>query len=158
MFLYMGSAPVRVGEIVVFNIAGRRAAQRKVSPFGLTATRGGRREIPIVHRAIRAHTRAGSEAQEILTKGDNNYGDDKVRNELISLSQDGWLFSSLTYLLWQQVLYAAGQDWLNRQHIMGRAVGYLPHVGRVTIIMNDYPYIKYLLIAVLGMLVVTSKE
>ncbi len=35
---------------------------------------------------------------------------------------------------------------------------YLPHVGRVTIIMNDYPIVKYLLIAVLGLFVVTSKE
>jgi signal peptidase len=41
---------------------------------------------------------------------------------------------------------------------MGRAVGYLPHVGRVTIIMNDYPYIKYALIGVLGLLVLTGKE
>ncbi len=40
------------------------------------------------------------------------------------------------------MLYAEGQEWLNREHIMGRAVGYLPHVGRVTIIMNDYPYVK----------------
>ncbi|KAK3282791.1 hypothetical protein CYMTET_9491, partial [Cymbomonas tetramitiformis] len=65
--------------------------------------------------------------------GDNNYGDDKV-------------------------LYAPGQEWLNRKHIMGRAVGYLPYVGMVTIIMNDFPYVKYLLIFVLGLLVVTSKE
>ena len=91
------------------------------------------REIPIVHRAIKAHTKAGSGMQAVLTKGDNNYGDDRV-------------------------LYAPGQDWLHREHIMGRAVGYLPHVGRVTIIMNDYPYVKYLLIGVLGLLVVTSKE
>lgn len=40
------------------------------------------------------------------------------------------------------MLYAVGQDWLNREHIIGRAVGYLPHVGRITIIMNDYPYVK----------------
>ena len=91
------------------------------------------REIPIVHRAIKAHTEVGSAMQRVLTKGDNNYGDDRV-------------------------LYAPGQEWLHREHIMGRAVGYLPHVGRVTIIMNDYPYVKYLLIGVLGLLVVTSKE
>ena len=46
------------------------------------------------------------------------------------------------HMLCAQVLYAQGQDWLHREHIMGRAVGYLPHVGRVTIIMNDYPYVK----------------
>jgi len=68
-----------------------------------------------------------------LTKGDNNYGDDKV-------------------------LYAQGQEWLNKRHIMGRAVGFLPYVGMVTIVMNDYPYVKYLLIVVLGILVVTSKD
>lgn len=35
---------------------------------------------------------------------------------------------------------------------------YLPHIGRVTIIMNDYPMFKYALIAVLGLFVLTSKE
>jgi signal peptidase len=56
------------------------------------------------------------------------------------------------------VLYAAGQDWLLESQIMGRAVGFLPHVGRVTIIMNDYPVVKYVVIGVLGLLVVTSRE
>jgi hypothetical protein len=78
--------------------------------------------------------------------GDNNMGDDRV-------------------------LYAHGQMWLQRHHIMGRAVGYisqllpqlcntflclwvltlwifhdicrfLPYVGWVTIIMTEKPYIK----------------
>lgn len=97
LFLNMGPAPISVGEVVVFNVMGR--------------------EIPIVHRVIKVHFRAENDTQDILTKGDNNFGDDKV-------------------------LYAVGQDWLNREHIIGRAVGYLPHVGRVTIIMNDYPYVK----------------
>lgn len=35
---------------------------------------------------------------------------------------------------------------------------YLPYVGMVTIIMNDYPMLKYGLIAVLAVLVITSKE
>jgi hypothetical protein len=35
---------------------------------------------------------------------------------------------------------------------------FLPHVGRVTIIMNDYPLVKYALIGILGLFVVTSKE
>ena len=125
LFLYMGRARIAVGEIVVFNIVGRCALTQTT----LAATRPPlaalthappppRREIPIVHRVIAVHDRAGGSAQQdVLTKGDNNFGDDKV-------------------------LYAEGQSWLHREHIMGRAVGYLPHVGRVTIIMNDYPYVK----------------
>lgn len=35
---------------------------------------------------------------------------------------------------------------------------YLPQVGMVTIVMNDYPYLKYALIGILGLLVVTNKE
>jgi len=113
LFLNLGEDPIRIGEIVVFNIEGR--------------------DIPIVHRVIKVHERHTSGNLDILTKGDNNYGDDKV-------------------------LYAQGQEWLNKRHIMGRAVGFLPYVGMVTIVMNDYPYVKYLLIVVLGILVVTSKD
>lgn len=112
LFLNLGSSPFRTGEIVVFNIDNR--------------------DIPIVHRVLRVHEKADSSV-EMLTKGDNNYGDDRS-------------------------LYAPGQEWLNRKHIMGRAVGYLPGVGYITILMNDYPYLKYALIGILGLLVVTSKD
>ena len=70
---------------------------------------------------------------EMLTKGDNNYMDDIG-------------------------LYAPGQKWLNEKHVMGRTVGYLPHVGKATILMNDHPMIKYALILVLGLLVISGKE
>lgn len=113
LFLNMGTAPIRTGEIVVFNIDGR--------------------DIPIVHRVLRVHERRKQDHIDVLTKGDNNYGDDRA-------------------------LYKPGQEWLHKHHIMGRAVGYLPYVGMVTIIMNDYPLLKYALIAVLGILVITSHE
>ena len=51
---------------------------------------------------------------DILTKGDNNAVDDRG-------------------------LYAASQSWINKEHVIGRAKGYLPYIGMVTIIMNDYP-------------------
>lgn len=35
---------------------------------------------------------------------------------------------------------------------------FLPYVGQVTIIMNDYPYLKYALIGVLALFVIISKE
>ena len=41
---------------------------------------------------------------------------------------------------------------------MGRAVTFLPYVGMVTIVMNDYPALKVGLILLLGLLVVTSKD
>lgn len=154
LFLDMGARPVRAGEIVVFSLDGR--------------------DIPIVHRVLKVHERrrrggdkdskdggqGGSDGQgakpalpvasvpngatppppapsrahaDLLTKGDNNYGDDRA-------------------------LYNPGQEWLSPRHVMGRAVAYLPHVGMVTIWMNDHPWLKYGLIGVLGLLVVTSKE
>ncbi|EES16720.1 hypothetical protein BDA96_08G054300 [Sorghum bicolor] len=113
LFLHMSKDPIRTGEIVVFNIDGR--------------------EIPIVHRVIKVHERQGTAEVNILTKGDNNFGDDRL-------------------------LYAHGQLWLQQHHIMGRAVGFLPYVGWVTIIMTEKPFIKYLLIGALGLLVITTKE
>ncbi|CAN6928929.1 unnamed protein product [Brassica oleracea] len=97
LFLHMSKDPIRAGEIVVFNVDGR--------------------DIPIVHRVIKVHERENTREVDVLTKGDNNYGDDRL-------------------------LYAEGQQWLHRHHIMGRAVGFLPYVGWVTIIMTEKPIIK----------------
>ncbi|ONH98300.1 hypothetical protein PRUPE_7G241300 [Prunus persica] len=57
------------------------------------------RDIPIVHRVIKVHERKDTGEVYVLTKGDNNEEDDRA-------------------------LYARGQHWLQRRHIMGRAVGY----------------------------------
>ncbi|CAL9110029.1 unnamed protein product [Musa acuminata var. zebrina] len=113
LFLQMNKDPIRVGEIVVFNVDGR--------------------DIPIVHRVIKVHERHNTGEIQILTKGDNNGEDDRV-------------------------LYAHGQLWLEQHHIMGRAVGFLPYVGWVTIIMTEKPIFKYLVIGALGLLIITSKE
>nr|CAB3463182.1 unnamed protein product [Digitaria exilis] len=91
------------------------------------------REIPIVHRVIKVHERQDTAEVDILTKGDNNFGDDRL-------------------------LYAHGQLWLQQHHIMGRAVGFLPYVGWITIVMTEKPIIKYLLMGALGLLVITSKD
>ncbi len=42
--------------------------------------------------------------------------------------------------------------------MIGRAKGYLPYIGMVTIIMNDYPMIKYVLVGLMGLFVLTTKE
>eukprot|EP00020_Sapocribrum_chincoteaguense_P003857 CAMPEP_0170748154 /NCGR_PEP_ID=MMETSP0437-20130122/9700_1 /TAXON_ID=0 /ORGANISM="Sexangularia sp." /LENGTH=161 /DNA_ID=CAMNT_0011086971 /DNA_START=19 /DNA_END=501 /DNA_ORIENTATION=- len=71
------------------------------------------KEIPIVHRVLRVHEQEDGQV-EILTKGDNNNADDRG-------------------------LFARGQLWLRRPDIVGRVKGFLPHVGMLTILMNDYP-------------------
>ncbi|CAL5339404.1 unnamed protein product [Camellia sinensis] len=103
LFLHMSKDPIRAGEIVVFNV--------DVGSF----FQG--RKIPIVHRVIKVHEHEDTGEVDVLTKGDNNFGDDRL-------------------------LYAHGQLWLHRHHIMGRAVGFLPYVGWVTIIMTEKPIIK----------------
>eukprot|EP01080_Neovahlkampfia_damariscottae_P007355 gene7355-11677_t len=90
------------------------------------------KEIPIVHRLIRVHERKGLEF-DMLTKGDNNPVDDRG-------------------------LYAAGQDFINETDIMGRARGFLPYLGIITIVMNEQPMVKYIVIGFLALLVITDKE
>jgi signal peptidase len=90
------------------------------------------REIPIVHRILNVHEDKDGVAK-YLTKGDNNNIDDRG-------------------------LYKPGQRWLARKDIMGRARGSLPFVGMVTILLNDYPMAKYILVGVMGLFVLTSKE
>jgi signal peptidase len=98
LFLRQPAEPLAPGDIVVFNTDGR--------------------EIPIVHRVIKVHQHSASASDvDILTKGDNNWGDDRS-------------------------LYPRGQLWLGRSNIMGKVVGYLPSCGQATIILNDVPLLK----------------
>lgn len=55
LFLYMGTSPIRTGEIVVFKVQDR--------------------DIPIVHRAIKVHEQRSNDPQpdiKILTKANTN--------------------------------------------------------------------------------------
>ncbi|XP_066036734.1 signal peptidase complex catalytic subunit SEC11C isoform X2 [Chamaea fasciata] len=90
------------------------------------------RDIPIVHRVIKVHEK-GNGNIKFLTKGDNNEVDDRG-------------------------LYKEGQNWLEKKDVVGRARGFLPYVGMVTIIMNDYPKFKYALLAVMGAYVLLKRE
>ena len=131
------------------------------------------------------HTKENGD-YDLLTKGDNNTVDDrglytpgqKVRCCLLPLVVAVvvvvvvvvvvlvlslllrlllLLLLLLLFLLLLLVLTPAVQ-WLNRDHVVGRARGYLPYVGMVTIIMNDYPMFKYCLMGTLGLMVLTVKE
>ena len=91
------------------------------------------RDIPIVHRILKVHQSRKDGEVELLTKGDNNRVDDRG-------------------------LYAPGQLWLKREDILGKAVGTLRYVGMVTIALNDYPVLKYVLVGMMGLFVLTTKE
>lgn len=90
------------------------------------------REIPIVHRVLKVHEQENGYAK-YLTKGDNNNVDDRG-------------------------LYAPGQYWLEREDIIGHAKGFIPYIGIVTILMNDYPQLKYVILISLGLFVLIKRE
>ncbi|GFO35950.1 signal peptidase complex catalytic subunit sec11 [Plakobranchus ocellatus] len=90
------------------------------------------RDIPIVHRVLKVHEKEDGTVK-FLTKGDNNSVDDRG-------------------------LYARGQLWLEKKDVVGRAKGFLPYAGIVTILMNDYPKFKYAILAFLGIFVLTHRE
>ncbi|KAF4721060.1 hypothetical protein FOZ62_001999, partial [Perkinsus olseni] len=80
------------------------------------------RDIPIVHRIVNVHEEEIGRVR-ILTKGDNNM-------VLKSTAVD------------DRGLYNYGQLFIERKNIMGRAQGFLPYAGMVTIWLNDYPWLK----------------
>ncbi|KAM9040946.1 signal peptidase complex catalytic subunit SEC11A-like [Megaptera novaeangliae] len=90
------------------------------------------RDIPIVHRVIKLHEKSDGTVK-FLTKGDNNSVDDRG-------------------------LYAPGQLWLTKKDIVGRARGFLPYVGMITILMNEYPNFKYLILSILAIYVLLHRE
>ncbi|PKS06716.1 hypothetical protein jhhlp_006790 [Lomentospora prolificans] len=89
------------------------------------------KDIPIVHRVVRKFG-TGPHAK-LLTKGDNNVGDDTE-------------------------LYAKGQDYLEREDIIGSVVGYFPFVGYVTILLSEYPWLKTAMLGIMGLVVVLQRE
>ncbi|KAK7419688.1 Signal peptidase complex catalytic subunit [Neonectria magnoliae] len=89
------------------------------------------KDIPIVHRIVRKF--GSGEKAQLLTKGDNNLSDDTE-------------------------LYARGQDFLVRKDIIGSVVGFLPFVGYVTILLSEHPWLKTVMLGLMGLLVVLQRE
>ncbi|KAG6007688.1 Signal peptidase complex catalytic subunit [Claviceps maximensis] len=89
------------------------------------------KDIPIVHRVVRKF--GTGEKAKLLTKGDNNNADDTD-------------------------LYARGQDYLERGDIIGSVVGYFPFVGYVTILLSENPWLKTVMLGIMGLLVMIQRE
>ncbi|RPA82564.1 signal peptidase I [Ascobolus immersus RN42] len=113
LFLWNRSPDTKVGEIVVYNVAGMN--------------------IPIVHRVVRNH-QGDLPGKKLLTKGDNNGADDVD-------------------------LYARGQFYLDREKdVIGSVVGYIPFVGYVTIMLSEHPWMKTVMLGIMGLMVVLQRE
>ncbi|KAI9928901.1 hypothetical protein ASPWEDRAFT_373038 [Aspergillus wentii DTO 134E9] len=129
LFLWNRSPRAEVGEVVVYNVQGK--------------------DIPIVHRVVRTFPEvqgkgSSKKVKEIaasatpnnmlLTKGDNNIADDTE-------------------------LYARNQDHLSRQDdIVGSVRGYIPMVGYVTIMLSEHPWLKTVLLGIMGLMVILQRE
>lgn len=90
------------------------------------------RPVPIVHRLIKVHEDRKLDV-DVLSKGDNNLDDDRL-------------------------LYVPGQKWLQRPMIMGRAFAFLPYCGMLTIWMDMYPSLKFVLLGGLSLLAFLGGE
>ncbi|RKP03633.1 hypothetical protein CXG81DRAFT_29219 [Caulochytrium protostelioides] len=91
------------------------------------------KEVPIVHRVTEARTETKTGQQFLLTKGDNNPVDDRG-------------------------LYNPGQMWIKREDVVGRVRGMIPYIGMITILLNDYPQLKVVLLMSVGIMVLLSKD
>ncbi|VEU19409.1 DEKNAAC100323 [Brettanomyces naardenensis] len=99
------------------------------------------RDVPIVHRIVREHIveekgkkRTTRKTQKLLTKGDNNQGDDLP-------------------------LYRYGQNYLDREKdILGSVKGYVPKVGYVTILITENQYFKYAIVGLLALSALFNQE
>ena len=89
-------------------------------------------EIPIVHRVISVELTENG-GYKALTKGDNNPVNDRG-------------------------LYERGDLFLNEKHILGRIRMFCPYVGIATILLNDYPMLKWGVLIIMGIFVLTNKD
>ncbi|CAI7597414.1 unnamed protein product [Penicillium glandicola] len=130
LFLWNRNTRAEIGEVLVYNVRGK--------------------SIPIVHRVVRTFPEvegrvSAKKVKEItvdttpnshmlLTKGDNNLADDTE-------------------------LYAQDQDYLDRaQDIVGSVRGYIPMVGYVTIMLSEHPWLKTVMLGLMGLMVMIQRE
>ena len=88
-------------------------------------------DIPIVHRAIAVQLK-GKDDFYLLTKGDNNEVNDRG-------------------------IYGFETTWLSKKHIMGRVRASIPYLGVITIALTENPIVKYCVLGVAVLLILTTR-
>ncbi|KAL9586864.1 MAG: hypothetical protein Q9212_000608 [Teloschistes hypoglaucus] len=138
LFLWNRGQNTQIGEIVVYNVRGKDIpiVHRVVRRYGGRSVLSAYLHSAVEDRpALLANIRDGRDSPlKLLTKGDNNLADDTE-------------------------LYAKGQDYLERsKDIIGSVVGYVPFVGYVTILLSEHPWLKTVLLGLMGIMVVLQRE
>lgn len=114
LFLWNRNEYSKVGDIVVYEVDGK--------------------DIPIVHRVLREHKNENSGKQLLLTKGDNNAGNDIP-------------------------LYAKKKIYLQKdKDIVGTVKGYIPMLGYATIWISENKYAKFALMGFIGLSALLTNE
>ena len=134
------------GDMLFLSLSDPSNATNPLKVGDIVVYKSKSRPIPIIHRVLEEHmvttnvrNRGGSSVKigedriVYLTKGDHNPADDRG-------------------------LYGEGIKWLEPEDVMGRAVFRAPYLGMITIWMNDYPYLKYIMIATLAFFVLVNRE
>lgn len=89
--------------------------------------------IPIVHRAMIIQVdNKNKEKYYLLSKGDANPVDDRG-------------------------LYPDNRMWLKESEIIGKIRAYCPYLGYITILLNEHPTLKYIVIGIMVLSSLTSK-
>ena len=148
LFLWNRDTKAEVGEIVVYNVRGKDIpiVHRVVRSYAPLAKTEGKVDVDVggvkssyakVQRMMRGvmEKDSGRGGRELLlTKGDNNGADDTE-------------------------LYARGQSYLDRKEdVIGSVRGYVPMVGYVTIMLSEHPWLKSVLLGLMGLTVVLQRE
>ena len=128
---------MKAGDIIVFKVPNQ--------------------DIPIVHRALIL--------QQHLVTSNREYVPvsllDKA-NEYMVKQPYGEEFSLLSKGDANPVddrgLYPRGVYFINRKHIIGKIRAYCPYIGYLTIVLNEQPVLKYIVIGLMLLSVIISKD
>ncbi|KCV72322.1 hypothetical protein, variant [Fonticula alba] len=156
--------PLRVGDVVVFS--------EKSYPGGPPVS-----NIPIVHRVLRVHVDRDTGRTKVLTKGDNNRVDDRaLYGKGVEWIDASTFAAPLLKAHWApskapassppgvappsrlDVVLNMGASERDAGDIVGVVRGQLPKAGLLTLALHDYPYLKIVLVGVLGVLSLFSKD
>lgn len=91
------------------------------------------KSIPIVHRVLRLHRRERDHKTLILTKGDNNNFDDHF-------------------------IYQEGQEWVGEEDVIGKSYAYIPRLGYVTLMLSEFPALRYVSLVLILFFLISLEE